>query len=73
MLYFIVNYVDDEDSTVDGAFGSKGLNCLRLMDQYVNSKLRFPSTQQYGYTINQYSDWIFIATCFGLQATIIRQ
>jgi hypothetical protein len=31
MLYFIVNYVPDEDSTVDGAFGSKGLNFLRLM------------------------------------------
>jgi hypothetical protein len=24
--------------------------------------VRFPSTQQYGYTINQYSDWIYIAT-----------
>jgi hypothetical protein len=38
-----------------------------------NTKVRFPSTQQHGYTINQYSDWIFNVACLGLQATIIRQ
>jgi hypothetical protein len=38
-----------------------------------NGMVRFPSTQEYGYTISQYSDWIFIATCFSLQATVIRQ
>jgi hypothetical protein len=36
MLYFIVNYVDDDDSVVDDyLFGIRGLNCLRLIDQSI--------------------------------------
>jgi hypothetical protein len=41
-----------------------------------NNKVRFPSTQQYDYgvqSIDIQTEIFIIATCFGLQATIIRQ